>query len=250
MAWQQPDNLIWMRLDDGGLAAMTYHMEHQVVGATRQPLPPGWRVESLACTPTPGGGDVLMASVVREKDGQPQRRIWLLSGGDDRVFMDGAAFYDGAPVTTVEVGLHREGDTLAIVADGGRVRDQVVANGRITLNTAASRVVVGEKMVRRFESLPLDMEGTGSTNARMIKPTHATVIFSGAEALIGTDEADSAERVLGRAPGDLAGPVVRRQRHRVGLGGGAGRDRRLVIASDAPFDLRIHAYRLEAETTK
>lgn len=250
MAWQQPDNLVWLRLDDGGLAAMTYHMEHKVVGATRQPLPGGWKVESIASTPTPAGGDVVMASVMRMKSGAPQRRIWLLSTDADGVFMDGAALYDGAPATIINVGAHRDGDTVAIIADGGRAADQVVAAGRIVLDTAASRVLIGEKMVRRFESLPLDMEGVGSTNARTIKPTHATVIFSGVEALIGTDEPDSAERVQGRPPGDLSGPVARRQRHRVGLGGGAGRDRRLVIQTDAPFDLRIHAYRLEAETTK
>jgi hypothetical protein len=93
------------------------------------------------------------------------------------------------------------------------------------------------------------MEGVGSTNARVIVPTHATVILSCVDALVGTDAPESAERVQTREPGDQAAPVVRRTRKRVGLGGGSGRDRRLVIETDEPFDLIIHAYRLEAEAT-
>lgn len=250
MAFQQPDNIVWLRLDDGGLAAMTYHLEHQVVGATRQPLPGGWTVESLAVAPNANADDVVMLVVTRLKNGVRQRRVWRGTARRDGVFMDGAGLYEGAPTTEVSGLGHLEGETVVILADGARVADQVVTGGKIVLSVAAGRVLVGLKMRRFMESLPLDMEGVGSTNARTIKPTHATVIVTAADCLVGTDEPDSAERVQGRAASELAAPVGKRLRARVSLGGGAGRDRRLVIESDAPFDLMLHAWRLEAETTK
>jgi hypothetical protein len=253
MAWSQPDNLVWLRLDDGGLAAKTYHMEQEVYGTTRQPLPGfgeagGWSVESIA-TARGANGDRLMMSVVRTKGGAPQRRIWHLALRSEGMFLDGALAYVGAPATTIGgLGVY-EGETVSILADGADLPDQVVTGAAITLGAPASKVIVGKRMLRRFESLPLDMEGVGSTNGRVLVPTHATAILRCVDALVGTDAEQSAERVQTRRPEDVAGPVVRRVRQRVGLGGGADRDRRLVIETDKPFDVIIDAYRLEAEAT-
>lgn len=250
MAWQQARNIVWLQLDDGGLAAMAYDMEQQVVAATRQPLPAGWTVESLDCASAPGGGDVLMMTVKRSKGETTQRRVWLLADRSERMFMDGAQRYLGAPVTTVSGLDHYEGETVTILADGGRVSDREVVDGTVTLPSAASDVVIGQRLGREFESLPLDMEGTGSTNARTTIPTHATVILTAAEATVGTTREGSADIVRARAPDDLAGPVEKRLRKRIGIGNGSGRDERLVIKSDAPFDLVLHAYRLEGEVTR
>lgn len=250
MAFQQPDNLIWTRLDDGGLAAMSYHLEHQVVGARQQPLPEGWVVESLAVAPTPNAGDRIAVLVKRERESGPQRRFWLLSRRSEGVFMDGAQRYAGPPVTTV-TGLDAyEGDTVAIRADGARVPDQVVTDGAVTLPAAASDVVVGLKLLRRWQCLPLDMEGVGSTNGRTFVPTHATVICSGVDFLVHTGDRTQAERVQNRAPTELAAPLPKRVRQRLSLAGGSDRDKRFFVETDAPFDHVLHAYRLEGEVTK
>lgn len=248
MAWQEPDNIVWIRLDDGGLAAMTYHLEHQVVGATRMALPDGWRVESLCTAPNAEGGDVLFMAVAREKDEETQRRIWRLERRrSDGVFIDGALSYAGAPATVLTGLDHLEGETLQVVAEGARLADAVVTDGEITLSEAVTAATVGFPMRRRFESLPLDMEGVGSTNARSITATHAVVVATGVVFKVGTDVADSAQEVVARAPEELAALGVKRVRERVNLGGGASRDRRLVMECAEPFDFIIHAYRLEAD---
>jgi hypothetical protein len=250
LAWQQSRNLVWMRLDDGTLAAMTYDMEQQVIGTTRQPLPEGWTVESVAAAPAPNGGDVLAVAVTRTKDAVVQRRFWLLSDRGEQMFMDGAQRYEGPPVTTVDGLEHYAGETVAIVAGGARVPDQVVSvDGEVTVPVASGDIVVGLKARRRHVTLPLDMEGLGSTNGRTLIPTHATVILTCAEALVGTEQPNSAARVFARRPGDVTSPVVRKMRVRVAIGNGSGRDARLVIETDSPFDLILHAYRLEAEGT-
>lgn len=252
MAWQKSEKRVWLRLDDGGLACASYDsdlvLEQQIAGATRQPLPQGWTVESIACAPAPGGRDVLMATVVRTKGDAPQRRVWLLSDRSAGIFVDGALTYTGAPTTTVNGAGIYAGETVAIVADGARVPDRAVSDaGVLTLPNAASHVVMGQKMKRRFVSLPLDTEGTGSTNGRALTPTAATIIATAADVLVGTDQADSAKRVMSRAPADQASPVQKRMREKVSIGNGVGRDARIVIETDAPFDLVIHAYRLWAE---
>lgn len=252
MAWQKSESRIWLRLDDGGLAVMTYDsdlvLEQQIASATRQPLPDGWIVESIASAPAPGGSDVLMASVMRMKGGEPQRRIWLMTNRAANVFVDGALTYSGAPTTTVSgAGLYA-GETVAVVADGARVPDrEVSAGGVLTLPQAATKVVLGQKMLRRFVSLPLDTEGTGSTNGRVMTPTHAIVIATGADFLVGTEQLGSQARVRSRAPDDQVSPVTKRLRTKVAIGNGSGRDERLTIDADAPFDLVLSAWRLISE---
>lgn len=247
----QDDDAVWIRLDDGGLAFMRYDQEQQVIGVTRQPLPGGWQVESIAtATAGPGQPDVLMASVAREKGGTTQRRIWRLAHRDEDMFLDGALAYAGAPVNTITGLDHLDGETVAVRVGDARIPDKTVEDGAIALGQSVEAAVVGLKMTRRFESLPLDTEGTGSTAGRTITPTHATVFLTAADALVGTDEANSAERVRSRSPNDLTGPATRRLRQRVGIGDGSSRDARIVIDSDAPFDLILHAYRLEADVQK
>ena len=235
---------------------MTFHQEQEVYGVTRQPLPEGdpaletsgWVVESCD-TARAAGGDVLLIAVKRVKEGATQRRIWRLARRNEGNFIDGAMRYSGTPATTIGgLGLY-EGEPVTVLADGAEVTGKVVEGGSITLPNGSSEVFVGQGMIRRFVSLPLDLEGVGSTNARTILPTHATVTLSCVDALVGTDAAQSAERVQTRDPSDVAAPTAKRTRKRVGLGGGADRDRRLVIETRAPFDLEIRAYRLEAEVT-
>jgi hypothetical protein len=250
LAWQQSLNLVWMRLDDGSQAAMTYDMEQQVIGTTRQPLPTGWTVESVAAAPAPEGGDVVAVGVKRTKGETVQRRFWLLSDRSEQMFMDGAQRYEGAAVTTVDGFDHYAGETVAVLSNGARLPDQVVSEaGTITVPVASGDIVAGLKALRRHVTLPLDMEGLGSTNARTLIPTHATVILTCAEALVGTEQPNSAVKVRAREPGDVTSPVVRKLRKRVAIGNGSNRDARLVIETDSPFDLILHAYRLEAEGT-
>lgn len=255
MAWQKSAGVVWLLLDDGGLAAMTYDpdlvLEQQIVGVTHQPLPTGWSAESLACVPAPGGGDVVMISVVREKAGTTQRRIWLLTDRSAGIFMDGALVYEGEPTSSLEGLDAYAGETVSILSDGAVAGTVVVDEaGEATLTAEASHVVAGLPMTRYFETLPLDTEGTGSTNGRTIQIGHATVIATGADFLVGTNGADSSERVRSRQPGDVTGPVTRRLRKRVAIGNGADRDARVVVQTDKPFDLVLHAIRYEGEVTK
>lgn len=248
LAFQHPDEVCWTRLDDGGLAAFTFHQKHQVRAWTTMALPGGFVVESAATVPAFGGGDVLWLLVLRIKDGTPQRRLWRLARRSEKMFLDAAERYAGPPVTAVSGLDHLEGETVRIVADGARVIDRTVVGGAVSLGRSASVVDVGLPVLRRFESLPLDLEGVGSTIGRQVRPTHATVTLDCTRALVGMSATwpNGQTEVQKRRPEDLTHPTQGRIKQRVSIGGGSDRDNRLRLEDDGPFDLIVYSLRLEA----
>lgn len=245
-AWCRSDNLLWWRLADGGLACFGYHIEQDVMAWTRQALPAGWTVESVAAIPS-NKVDHLWIVAKRTKGGTPQRRIWRMSARADGVWMDGASQYSGAPATVISgLGLW-EGETVQVVADGYRAPDRTVAGGQIVLAEAASNVWVGQGLERLARSLPVDTDG--QSNAKAMRPTEGLVFVSCVTAEVGVEaEQDDAEPELAmetissRRPADAA-PAVRRLKRRVKFNGGVDRDNRVVIRCAEPFDLIIYGFR-------
>lgn len=248
-AWSRPDNNIWIQLRDGGLACMTYHKEHGVLGVRRQPIAGGYAVESVATAADPDGQDVLHVAAVRFKSGTPERAHFTLAPRKDGMFLDAADFYDGAPATVISGLSHLEGETVGVLADGAHVKGLVVSAGQITLPTAASKVFVGLPLLRRFKNLPFDPDRQGNPLAKKGRPSHVYVVLGCVEAKIQSqpqDEPDEryipTEEVIQRRPGDTV-PVLRRKRAKVYLGAGADRDVRVIVETDTPYDLAIYAIR-------
>ncbi|WP_332772935.1 hypothetical protein [Phenylobacterium sp.] len=249
LAWQHPDEVCWARLDDGGLAAFTYHQKHEVKAWTTQLLPGGFEVESLTTVPAFGSGDVLWLLARRTKDEVVQRRLWRLARRSERMFLDAAERYDGAPAMAISGLDHLEGETVGVVADGARIKNRTVVGGAISLGLSASVVDVGLLQTRRFESLPLDLEGVGSTIGRAVRATHATVTLDATIAMVGmsADFPNGATEVQQRAPESLATPTQGRLKQRVAIGGNTSRDNRMVVEAEGPYDLIIYSLRLEAD---
>jgi hypothetical protein len=262
MEWSRPDNVLWTvvadsREDDGGLAAFSYHAEQGVMGWTRQRLPSGWIINSICRLPAPAGREHLWAIVSREKGGVIQRRIWRMAARRDQCWMDGAEFRQGPPTTAVAGLDHYEGESVCVLADGVLVGDLVVSGGQVTLTTAASDVWVGQRMPRRFTSLPLDLQGPDGTLHRELRPLRGTVVLGCVTAEVGVQPDDAVPgeavaplaKISTRRPQDLV-PVLRRQREDVVLGGGADLDNRVVCQCVDPFDLVIYGMRLVADVNE
>lgn len=250
MAWSRPDNNLWLRLADDSLACLTYHFEHGVLGARRQPLAGGWKVEGLCTSPDPNGRDRLHVAAYRTKSGSAQRAHFVLAPREDGVFADCAQQYAGAATTTIS-GLSRlAGEAVVVVADGAKVTGRTVSGGgTITLPAAATAVTVGLPLQRRFKSLPLDPGRDGGMTGKKTRPTHCWVSLRCAEATVKAEPEDDpdgatiySETVSSRRPSDVI-PVVRRKREKVFLGSPADRDIRIVVETSEPFDLVIDALR-------
>lgn len=255
MAWSQPDHNLWLLLADGGLAAMTYHYEEQVLGARRQPLPTGWMAESVATSPDPDGVDRLHVAAWRMKGDVLQRAHLVLARREDNIWLDISAQYAGAPTATISGLSHFEGESVCVIADGGLLEDQVVTGGLVHVPDGTVAATVGQRMLRRFKSLPFDPDKSGAQVAKKARPINAYVVWGGVTAKLyaepqdePTDSAPLFDTVETRRPGDAA-PVVRRKRSKVILGGGADRDMRTIVECDDPFDLVIYALRPSQDET-
>jgi hypothetical protein len=141
MAYQQePNSILWCVRSDGVLVGLTYTREELVYGWHRHVTDGAF--ESICVIPDPENHrDQLWAVVRRTIGGATKRYIEVLD--PDVVAADSFAVYAGAPATEITGLGHLEGEAVDVVADGFVVPGKVVAAGKITLDRAASNVVVG-----------------------------------------------------------------------------------------------------------
>jgi hypothetical protein len=88
----------------------------------------------------------------------------------------------GAPVTILRGLTHLEGQTVQIYADGNVKPSQVVTNGTVTLNVAASYVIVGLQFIAQMATMPVD-SGTPTMQGYRKSIDQATLMVSASRGL-------------------------------------------------------------------
>lgn len=184
---QEPNNIIWVMLTDGTLAACTYDRDQQVMAWHQHALGGNGIVESLVAVNSTAGTETLIYMIVRRTiNGGTKRYIEYLtpdffpiSDTDiaDGFFLDCGLTYDGAPATNITGLNHLNGETIDVVADGIYLGTQIVTANAITLTTAASVVHVGYKYSAILRTLP--QEGgspSGGTSQGKIKRAARTMV--------------------------------------------------------------------------
>lgn len=263
LAWcGEPDNLLWARLEDGGLACFLYHREQKAFGWARQALgatspdEPGWTVENISALPGAYGRTALWVHALRIKNGAPQRMILIQSARQEGLRLHAAERYAGTAASGVSGLDHLEGENVTLMtrdAQGrwAQYRDRLVTGGAATLpgERTATEIHAGLPYLFRFESLPTDLEGPGTTQGQRTRVTQMLVIAKGvsgaARAGTMTDgEAPSPLDAFGRRDtGETSGVVPKRLAELVTCTAGASRDGRLVVEDDSGFDFVLHALR-------
>lgn len=278
MTWlKQPFNLLWVRLADGGQASMSFHAEQNVIGWNRhglaamkapnqaEPLAGGLVLESSAVVPGVNGQPRLFMIARRTKGGATQRLILRLGEPAERLFLDAAEAYAGAAVPSIAGLDHLSGEAVTVMAateagaetspgrGWGQYRDRTVSGGgsvALPEDTTATRAYAGLPYLSRWEGLPPELAGPGTTAGRKVRYTHAQLVVTAAVARVGTTgaEGDSGtDRLLSRTPADTAGPVVRRQNWRTPLLGGSEPERRIFVETDDGWDMVIQMIRALAD---
>jgi hypothetical protein len=151
LVWQEdPDSLLLVVRNDGVLLAGTYYPSEEVVGWSRWVFGGDGIVESICTIPnTPNGQDDVYLIVQRSINGQTKRYIEVLSNVDwgenlaNAFFVDSGLTYEGSPTTIISGLEHLEGQVVQILVDGATHPDRGVLNGKISLQTAGSKVHVG-----------------------------------------------------------------------------------------------------------
>lgn len=280
---KQPLNLAWIQLDDGGQASFTFHAKQAVEGWNRhglaataqptedEPLGGGLALESSCVVPGVKGRPRLFMLVSRTKGEATQRMILRMADRTDKLFLDAAEAYTGAATNTVSGLTHLAGETITLMAatetgatatpgrGWGQYEDRPVNGGGAAALPSSDGVAVnataiyaGLPYLSRWEGLPPELAGPGSSAGRLVRYTHVAVTAEAAIYEVGTtDDIDGdsevIDRVMNRAPGDVAGAVVRRRTHRSAMGGGAQRDKRYYVQTTSGYDMVIASIRATAD---
>lgn len=102
-------------------------------------------------------GDVLFYIVEREIDGNTFQ--YLEKANFDSLTDSNIEFTAGAPTTIVGGLGHLEGETVSIIADGFVVTPEIVVNGELTVDNAATVFEIGLDVVTEVRVMPINANG-------------------------------------------------------------------------------------------
>ncbi|MGC9196338.1 MAG: hypothetical protein ACP5IL_12925 [Syntrophobacteraceae bacterium] len=177
---EQPWYQIWCVRDDGVLLSFTYLKEQNVYAWAHHDSPgtsgtdqfvsvasipeqqvPGINVDSVYVVVERSIPGINGGNPVKYVERMDSRNMGTMGQSDvtKAWFVDAGLQYSGAPTTTVTGLDHLNGATVSILADGNVMPQQIVTNGTITLQAAASVVTVGLPYVAQMQSLPMMPQG-------------------------------------------------------------------------------------------
>ena len=239
-----PYPVAWFVLNTGELLGLTYIPEENIGG---------WHVHETdgqfksCCVVTENNDDRLYVVVEREINGQKKQYIECMS---DMLFNDlpEAFFVDSGlsgefdePVTTLSGLEHLEGETVSILADGAVCPRQVVTNGKIDLEVAASIVHVGLPIRSVFQTLPLLAQidsGYGSSRPKNINKCSLRVYRSSGISA-GFDEFHLREYKQRRDEKPGSPPDMRSEEIEIVIDGRWTDGGQLTVVQDDPLPLTI-----------
>uniref|UniRef100_A0A6M3IWH4 Uncharacterized protein n=1 Tax=viral metagenome TaxID=1070528 RepID=A0A6M3IWH4_9ZZZZ len=243
---KEPDNILWLCLNNGKLAGLTLNKEQEVI-AWHDHQTDGY-IESLAVIPTATYYQVWMI-VRREINGATKRYVEYFEDdfGDNQKacwFVDCGLSYSGTAVTTVTGLDHLEGKGIVGIADGAAISDTpiTVVSGSVTIPNAAASITLGLPFTSILEPMRLELPLADGTSQGRIKKIHQVVIrfyqtlgakIGSAVGMIDTIPFRSPADLMGQPPELFSGDKV------VPFAGGWDRNGYIRIQQDQPLPMTI-----------
>lgn len=171
----EPDSIIWSRRTDGQMAGLTYEQAQEVAAWHRHVLG-GTDAEIMSVAVIPGDdGDDVWLSVKRMVDGIERRSIEIMhrqfrvdDDKEDGIYVDSAVVYEGASTTTISGLNHLEAETVVVVNNGTEETEKTVVSGRITLDRATTKAVIGLRYQAILETMDIEAGArAGTAHARV-----------------------------------------------------------------------------------
>lgn len=199
---QEPDNLIWCVLSDGGLLSLTYLGEENLCAWTRHETQ--GRFESV-CTVPSGGFDETWFAVQRGNIRCIERLLPRLptKEPEDQVFLDASVSKKSETAFTELSGLaHLEGRQVAVLADGHVLEPRTVTDGKISLGKAVHTAHAGLAYEARLQTLPSEwMTGSGTSQDRKRRMVSVTLkLLDSRGGWLGTED-DALDELVQRTGG-------------------------------------------------
>lgn len=172
----KPNRMAWYACSDGGLRALTYRREEEVIGWSEHEIGGFSDAEQtkrsntldVAVIPAPSGaGDELWLIVERYINGATKQYIEYMTPYYNKVDMpdrsdafqvDCGLTYEGVAASVISGLDHLEGQEVAVMVDGRSHPNLTVANGSITLanGVTGEKVHVGLSNRWRLETLEIE----------------------------------------------------------------------------------------------
>lgn len=184
---RQPDTRIWVWLQDGTVAVLTYERADEVIAWTKFSMTSGL-VKSMAVLPGADEDEVYFV-VQRTIGGVAKYYIERLAmesevtGGTLNKVMDSHIVYSGGATTTINGLSHLEGQQVIVWADGAPMVTQAsmltVSGGAVTLPSAVTNAVVGLPYNGRLKSAKLSFAaGSGTALAQKQRVDHLALLMA------------------------------------------------------------------------
>jgi hypothetical protein len=175
---KSPQPVLWFVSTSGKLLGLTYIPDQEVAAWHQHDTFNG--VFESVCTVSEGSEDRLYAVIKRTINGSTVRYIErmaprLFTDTALCFFVDSGVIYNGVEVDTITGLGHLEGQTVAVLADGSVQNRKVVTGGQITLDQAASKVVIGLPITTDIVTLPaglIDLPGAGQGTAKNLNQVY------------------------------------------------------------------------------
>ncbi|MGI9491712.1 MAG: hypothetical protein ACR2QF_04845 [Geminicoccaceae bacterium] len=163
---QDPENIIWCCLENGGLVSLGYDRVENVIAWTRHPMP-GRTVSSVMTLPGSQSGNseqrdelwmvVRSGNINRVEIMEP---FWRgVNYGDvlaDAYYVDSGVRYDGPATSTIDGLGHLEGQTVNALVDGRNLGQFTVTGGQVTFPVAGTKANVGLPINYFFKSVKIE----------------------------------------------------------------------------------------------
>lgn len=174
---QNPDSIIWIVLEDGSLAGVTYLKEQEVGGWHRHETQ--GQVLSVCCIPGKGHTESWFA--VKRANGvciEVMKAPWDGESSNESGcwYVDCGLIYEGPAVSRVSGLEHLEGQEVEILADGAAHPPRIVRDGAVDLAAPASRVLAG--LAYSWALSPMRLEGLSARGTTQGKKTRLTEVMA------------------------------------------------------------------------
>lgn len=154
---QEPDNLIWCVLSDGGLLGLTYLAEEDLLAWTRHES----QGEFLSVCTIPSRGYDETWFLVRRGDACFVERLLprlTSKETEDQVFLDCSVSKKSTQAFNILDGLdHLEGKKVSVLADGEPLENLTVSNGAVTLPKTVHTAHAGLPYEAVLQTLPAEL---------------------------------------------------------------------------------------------
>lgn len=250
---QQPDAILWAVRGDGKLVGMSYERDQNVVAWHRHSTDGDFESVATIYGATAADDEVWFL-VKRTIGGQTKRYIERFRPDARNVFeaqtktdwwyLDAATRYSGAATTTITGLSHLNGKTVGVLADGAVQPDKVVAGGQITLDKAATKVLVGLPFTSTLRPMKFEFDlQDGPTRGRKKRVNRVTVSLYKS---LGAEASTDGEEWLWIYPRDFDDPMDTSPPPRTGdygvvLAGNYSEDADIYVRQRLPYPLTVRA---------